>query len=145
MLVDDDRGERNLFNEAIQTIDPDIVYHAVEDGNKAFELLESITGNLPQVIFVDINMPVMSGWVFLKTIKENKQLNHIPVIMYSTSNYQRDIDIAIELGALCFCIKPESYKLLTKMIQVVSENLHGNLAEAIRHDQTNLHNFRGLK
>jgi CheY-like chemotaxis protein len=142
LLVDDDRSERNLFKEAILEVNPAISYLSAEDGNDALALLASRQDNLPDVIFMDINMPGMNGWTCLIKIKDDERYAHIPVIMYSTSAHQRDVDIAMEYGALCFCVKPENFKTLTYIIKVVSENLGENLLDAIRQYKTSLPNFR---
>jgi|SRR6185312_2576828 len=142
LLVDDDRSERNLFKEAVLEVNPDISYLSAEDGNEALALLASLSDNLPDVIFMDINMPGMNGWTCLSKIKQDDLLKDIPVIMYSTSDHQRDVDIAMKYGALCFCVKPESFKTLTYIVKVVSENLGKNLSDAIRQYKTSLPNFR---
>ena len=110
LLVDDDGDDRSLFYEALQSIDPKFICFMAEDGRQALNLLAENTGNLPNVIFLDINMPVISGWQCLKSLKTEPLYKNIPVIMYSTSSHQRDMEIAIELGALCFCVKPENFK-----------------------------------
>ncbi|HTB32522.1 MAG TPA: response regulator [Bacteroidia bacterium] len=142
LLVDDDHSERELFKEAVLEVDPDISYLSAEDGTDALTLLTSIADNLPDVIFMDINMPGMNGWTCLIKIKDDERFQNIPVIMYSTSNHQRDVDIAMEYGALCFCVKPENYKTLTYIIKVVSENLGENLLNALREYKTSLPNFK---
>jgi CheY-like chemotaxis protein len=142
LLVDDDRSERNLFKEALFEVNPDISYLCAEDGRKALALLASLSDNLPDVIFMDINMPDMNGWTCLIKIKDDERLKDIPVIIYSTSSHQRDVDIAIEYGALCFCVKPENFKTLTYIVKVISENLGENLLDAIRQYKTSLPNFR---
>jgi CheY-like chemotaxis protein len=142
LLVDDDRSERNLFNEAVVEVNPDIIFKSAEDGKDALALLADNLDNLPDVIFMDINMPGMNGWTCLIKIKDDERFQGIPVIMYSTSSHQRDVDIAMEYGALCFCVKPENYKTLTYIIKVVSDNLGENLLDAIRQYKTSLPNFR---
>lgn len=142
MLVDDDRSERNLFKEALLEVNPKISYVSAEDGKGALDLLRSNLDNLPDVIFMDINMPGMNGWTCLIKIKDDESLKDIPVIMYSTSSHQRDVDIAMEYGALCFCVKPENFETLTYIVKVVSENLGENLLDAIREYKTSLPNFR---
>ncbi len=142
LLVDDDRSERDLFKEAILEVNPGVSCLWAEDGKDALTLLTSISDNLPDVIFMDINMPGMNGWTCLIKIKDDERFQGIPVIMYSTSNHQRDVDIAMEYGALCFCVKPENYKTLTYIIKVVTDNLGENLLDVIREYKTSLPNFR---
>ncbi len=145
LLVDDDNSEWDLFREAISLIDPSIVYSSAENGKVALELLENNLNDLPQVIFLDINMPVMNGWNCLIKIKNDERLKYIPVIIYSTSSHQRDVDMAMENGAICFCVKPESFKMLEQIIKVVSDNLDGDLLGALKEHRGSIPNFRGIK
>jgi CheY-like chemotaxis protein len=144
LLIDDDRAERGLFTEAIKTLDHDITCYLAEDGKEALELLSNQSNNLPHVIFLDVNMPGMNGWFCLKNLKENESYKDIPVIMYSTSSYQRDIDMAIQLGAICFCVKPESFKTLIKIIEVVSDNIGDDLLAGIKLHKAQIDSFKGI-
>ena len=62
LLIDDDRDDRELFVEALAEIDDAILCDLAEDGREAINKLESKTFARPNVIFLDVNMPVMSGW-----------------------------------------------------------------------------------
>ncbi|CAN5234628.1 hypothetical protein BH23BAC2_BH23BAC2_27750 [soil metagenome] len=60
----------------------------------------------PDLILMDLNMPVMNGFECLKEIRSNPVFLDIPVIIFSTSNYEKDIAHAEELGALGYLHKP---------------------------------------
>lgn len=122
-LVDDDKDDRELFCEALAEVAPDIVFHAAEDGREALDKLSKMQSSLPDIIFLDANLPTISGWECLEYFKQNELLRDIPVIMYSTSSYQRDIEKAMTLGALCFISKPLNYNDLKKIIGVVARLL----------------------
>ncbi|MES2592990.1 MAG: response regulator [Bacteroidota bacterium] len=141
LLVDDDADERSLFVEAAGTINPPVICHVSPDGKEAMEFLEKNSDNLPGVIFLDINMPVMNGWHCLKELKSKERLKDIPVIMYSTSSRQREIDIAIDLGAVCFCVKPENFNMLKQILETVNNNLGSNLVEALKQNNLKLFHF----
>src|SRR5882757_6709540 len=91
LLADDDADDKTLFCEALAEIDPGIVCHTAADGKEALAILSRRQSRKPDIIFLDINMPVMDGWQCLGKLKENSEHRNIPVIMYSTSSYQRDI------------------------------------------------------
>jgi CheY-like chemotaxis protein len=99
MLVDDGDGDRALFHHILQTIDPSLQYVTATDGEHGLDYL--LTAEiLPDYIFLDINMPRMSGMELLEKIKNIERLSHIPVIMYSTAQpwvYEQD---AKRLGAV---------------------------------------------
>ena len=103
LLADDDRDDAELFSEALSTVNPSIKFHHVEDGQEVFQFLSTSKIEKPDVIFLDLNMPAMSGWQCLAKLKNDTTLKNIPVIMYSTSSNPREKEIAIELGATGFC------------------------------------------
>ncbi len=135
LLIDDDADDSELFREALEETDKSIPLHCAENGEEALKLLNEI--NKPGIIFLDINMPRMNGWECLKKLKANESYKHIPVIMYSTSSHQREVDIAIDLGALSFFTKPHSYSELKAMIKSVINKMETGTLESLRVISTN--------
>jgi CheY-like chemotaxis protein len=86
LLIDDDTDDWELFSEALAAVDPIIVCHHATGGADAFNRLRNREFSTPDIIFLDINMPVMDGWQFLTQLKSEEALRHIPVIIYSTSS-----------------------------------------------------------
>ena len=126
LLADDDSDDREMFSEALAAIDPQIVCEGVEDGHAALQLLSGGEVDHPNIIFIDINMPVMNGWDLLKNLKSDTQFMDIPVIVYSTSSRETDREIAQDLGANCFVTKPDSFKHVKSMLEVVLSHLQNN-------------------
>ena len=120
LLIDDDSDDRELFSEALSLIEPAIICDQATDAEEGFAWLQT-SKEEPDLIFLDINLPVMNGWQFLTRIKALSDKKHIPVIMYSTSSNLRDMKTAQDLGALCFITKPHAFKLLKGMLGVVVE------------------------
>ena len=118
LLVDDDTDDRELFSEALAAINPVIICDLAADAEEAFEKLYE-NGSTPDLIFLDINLPMVTGWQFLSNLKNTEEYRDIPVIMYSTSNNQRDKDIARDLGALCFITKPSAFKKLKSTLDII--------------------------
>ena len=129
LLADDDQDDRELFSEALASLDSDIAYEGVEDGKEALETLQK-KATRPSIIFLDINMPVMSGWDVLKQLKSNEQYGDIPVIVYSTSSGLREKKTAFDLGALCFVTKPDDIKLIRGMLEIVLSSIHRNVVDS---------------
>lgn len=129
LLVDDDSDDSDLIYEVLSEIDSSVKYRYAMDGPEALTLLEE--DYTPSIIFLDINMPGMNGWQCLTKLKSNDQFKHIPVVMYSTSSYQHEIEKAFELGALAFFTKPNHYSLLKKNIKVVLDALHTDQLHSI--------------
>ena len=80
------------------------VYIAYDGG----EALESIEKNLPDLVLLDIMMPVMDGWEVLKKVKEDDKLKNIPVIMLTAKGQEWDIVKGFELGSEDYVVKPFS-------------------------------------
>jgi PleD family two-component response regulator len=135
LLIDDDADDSELFREALQEADATMCLHCAENGEEALKLLEAI--EKPVIIFLDINMPRMNGWECLKRLKNSTKYKDIPVIMYSTSSHQREIDIAIDLGALSFFTKPHSYRELKIMLNGVIEKMKANDLNSLQLNASN--------
>jgi CheY-like chemotaxis protein len=125
LLADDDKDDREIFSEALASLNQDIVYQGVEDGLSAMEAVSDGQA-MPNIIFLDINMPVMSGWDVLKRLKSNTQHVNIPVIVYSTSSGEKERRTAFDLGAFCFVTKPDDVRLIKGMLEIVVSKLRNN-------------------
>ena len=128
LLVDDDADDAGLFCEALGQIDPVIQCDSVENGREVFNYL-SAHHTKPDVIFLDINMPVMNGWDCLKKLKEDPNHRAIPTIVYSTSTAKRDIETAYMLGALVYITKPEDFTELYNILKIVATNPQDSLVQ----------------
>lgn len=115
LLIDDDEDDQEIFLEAVAEISGDIRCTAVSDASKTLRRL--LDNELqPDVIFLDLNMPVMSGQEFLTEIKQHPELRDIPVIIFSTSSQASTIAQTKELGASDFITKPGAYNELVKIL-----------------------------
>lgn len=137
LLADDDSDDSELFCEAVNEIDESIVCYLAADGGEVLEKLEDKTFDVPDVIFLDINMPEVNGWECLKALKSQPAYRRVPVIIYSTSSAERDIQKAYDLGAAYFLTKPDNYNVLKRFIGQVVQNIHGNLSEILKGDRAN--------
>ena len=122
MLIDDDRDDAELFKEALSEINSSIVLVYHQDSRAALKQLQDSRSDLPELIFLDINMPVVSGWQCLTEFKNSEHLKDIAVIMFTTSSQPREKEIAKELGAQGFITKPSDYETLKKLLSSVINN-----------------------
>lgn len=116
MLIDDDEDDRDLFQMAVDELDTPVHYTGVENCCDALVMLENKTVE-PDYIFLDLNMPQMSGRECLGKLKKNLLLSQIPVIIFSTSSDPRDIKETRELGAIDFITKPPRTSELTMFLK----------------------------
>jgi CheY-like chemotaxis protein len=112
LLIDDDEDDRWLFLEALSRIAPEIQCDTAADGQQAIDILTSENCILPEKIFLDLNLPGMDGKKCLAAIKSIPKLEHIPVVVYSTSKFHKDIEETRKLGASRFIVKPSNYSQL---------------------------------
>ena len=113
MLIDDDADEYLLFKEAVNQISKNVEVYYASGVVDAFTMLESIKGNLPDLIFLDINMPMHNGRDCLKALRQSKRFSHIPVVMYTVKDLLNDEKAELrELGASFFLQKPELKDLI---------------------------------
>lgn len=118
LLADDDVDDRELFAEAIEESGAKVKLDFAEDGDQLLQKLENIS-QLPHLIFLDLNMPNKNGKECLAEIRRNEKLKDIPVIIYSTSSSDFDINETFEKGANLYISKPYSFKELVKIARQV--------------------------
>ena len=116
MLADDDADDRDLFSEAISDQLANI--DSFPNGVQLMKILNAKT-ELPDFVFIDLNMPEKSGKECLLEIRKQERLKDLPVIIYSTSSSKRDIDDTFELGANLYMTKPNSFSELKRMVSSV--------------------------
>ena len=117
LLNDHYHDDRFLFEEALLSADPDITYQSAVDGLDAIDKLKK--GSLPDVIFLDVNMPRMNGIACLQELRQIPLLSEIAVIMYSTSSYYRDE--CFKLGADAYIEKPSDFAKLCEKLKVITQ------------------------
>lgn len=123
-LIDDDDDDRELFSEALTEVDDSVIFYYAADGENALEKIASKSVDTPDIIFLDINLPAMTGWQCLDKLKRLEASKNVPVIMYSTSSHARDRNIARSLGALCLITKPHDYKQIKHVLSTVITNIN---------------------
>ncbi|MCW3102172.1 MAG: rcp1 3 [Bacteroidetes bacterium] len=139
LLADDDPDDRNFFSLTLQSIDPAISCRTAKSGQEVLDVLNR-EKPLPVLLFLDINMPNLNGWDVLIRIKKDPLLKTIPVIMYTTSSYKRDVELAAEFGAVGFCTKPDDLKQLKVVLQFIIDNVNNLSKETITN--SGIENFK---
>lgn len=124
-IVDDDSDDQDLFMEAVNEVDNSIECMSASNCEEALDLLKNKKISLPDMIFLDLNMPRLNGKQCLAELKREAHLRDIPVIIYSTSSERRDIEETSRLGAAHFLTKPNKFEELCKALSiVVSKDWH---------------------
>jgi two-component system, chemotaxis family, response regulator Rcp1 len=115
LLVDDDPTDRELFVDAINLSGKKYSVAEAANGEEAISFLNNAE-SLPQLIILDLNMPVKDGRETLKEIKQHHLFKSLPVCIMSTSSAHFDVENAYQNGAALFLVKPFDFKELIEML-----------------------------
>lgn len=113
LLIDDDDDDQFIFLTALMDVAPTCRCHISNNALEAFQYL-SDSKEIPDMLFLDLNMPLMNGFEFLLILKSDPGLSSVPVIIFSTSDNPGDLERAIELGTTQFITKTADVELLKK-------------------------------
>jgi response regulator RpfG family c-di-GMP phosphodiesterase len=116
LLIEDDRIEVLKLKRAIAEDFDNYILNIATNGNQAFTILDN---NMPEMIILDLNMPDTNGIDFLSLIKSNSNLKHIPIIVLTTSNNNKDIYNCYQLGIAGYVIKPLKYEEYVTKIKAI--------------------------
>jgi CheY-like chemotaxis protein len=118
LLIDDDVEDQEIFKIALQNLSDSLEFTAFTNAREALGRLTANTLN-PDIIFLDLNMPIMSGQEFLTQVKKLDTTKNIPVIIFSTSSNPSTIQLTKELGAIDFITKPNRFDLLVDILKPI--------------------------
>ncbi|MCY7421043.1 MAG: response regulator [Chitinophagaceae bacterium] len=117
-LIDDDIDDQELFISALKNIDQNVDCRVSGNGQDALRKLNN-REVIPNLIFLDLNMPLMNGHEFLQRIKKDESLKHIPVFVFTTSRNPRTIEDVKKLGAQDLITKPNSFNELLLLLRPI--------------------------
>jgi CheY-like chemotaxis protein len=120
LLIDDDKDEHEIFKRALHRYDSAVTFFSAYDGQEGLDFLFREHAHY---IFLDINMPGMNGIEVLKFLKKDEVLKHIPVIIYSTSDGRGYKKMALDLGAVNYFTKPNTFQGMHKLFETVFEKI----------------------
>ncbi len=107
-MAEDDEEDVFLFKEVLTDLNVDVNLEVADNGIELMKMLEDAEV-LPELIFLDLNMPLKNGMLCLQEIKTNQRWKNINVVMLSTSSHQDQIKAAYKKGADFYMIKATSY------------------------------------
>ena len=126
-IVDDDEDDREFFIEAVAELNPGIIFRQFNNGQDALQTIQSAKSSLPDLIFLDLNMPRLNGLQCLQQLKHNERSLEIPVVIYTTIKQKEDMEETRKLGAIRYNIKPicpEDLKIKKEIEHVVTALLN---------------------
>ncbi|MDB5190597.1 MAG: rcp1 2 [Segetibacter sp.] len=123
LITDDDRDDALLLQEALLKVIPSANCFHVSDGLAALRHIK--TEVEPDLVFLDLNMPMKGGISCLHEIYSGQLLPNTPIVIYSTSINVEDIDNAYKFGASFYIVKPDKFITLCQVINYIYPLLAG--------------------
>lgn len=120
VLADDDSDDRFFFEKVLEELPIRSTLETVEDGEQLMSYLIKTPENIPDVLFLDLNMPRINGLECLSQIKGNEKLKQFPVIIYSTSLNVDVVDLLYKNGAHYYLRKTELVELNSNLNYVLT-------------------------
>ena len=122
IFVDDDEEDHLILFEYFRDLGRESQVKFIRNGQEALRYLDGITDDteLPKLIVLDLNMPILNGTQTLLHIKKNARLKNIPVIIFSTSENENEKRKCLSLGANEYLVKPTNYMDGLKLVEKFS-------------------------
>jgi CheY-like chemotaxis protein len=140
LLADDDEDDCLLFKDALEELPISTLLTAVHNGEHLMQLLNQKNEPLPDILFLDLNMPRKNGFQCLSEIKQNEKLKYLPVIIISTSIEQNIINLLYKNGAQHCLRKPNKFSMFKKLIHhAITLTAQENFAQPPREEFVLLH------
>jgi CheY-like chemotaxis protein len=117
LLADDDESDRLLFTEAFADLKIKTSVITVNNGIQLMERLNMKDLRLPNLIFLDLNMPLKNGIECLKEIRSNEKLKDISIAIYSTSDNEKDLEETFINRANVYITKPAKFEKLKEVLE----------------------------
>jgi CheY-like chemotaxis protein len=121
LLADDDADDRHFFDKILKTLPIKTRLVTVEDGEALMTYLFENSDNLPDVLFLDLNMPKKNGMECLAEIKLNAKLKRLPVVIYSTHMHEKDAGLLYKEGAHYYIRKTDIIELTKVLHRVLNK------------------------
>ena len=131
LLVDDDQVCNYINEDVIRHIDSSVKVHTALNGQRALDFIQAQDDGCPQLILLDLNMPVMDGFEFLdefRNLPEEKK-DHIAIVILTSSDYEKDMERARQYRVVsAYITKPLTPE---KMVSIIEECFRSNGNEKV--------------
>lgn len=131
LLADDDDDDCLFFQEVLEELPLTTALQAVHDGVELMDYLSN-QSNLPDVLFLDLNMPRKDGFECLHEIKQNEKFKKLPVIIISTSLDMEVVNLLYQKGAHYYIRKPGNFLKLKNLIHAALTNISEKKSQPTR-------------
>ncbi|MEC5393810.1 response regulator [Bergeyella sp. RCAD1439] len=119
ILADDDEDDRLFFTDAFEELKIHTKIHTFKDGEELMTYLNDPESMLPEILFLDLNMPKKNGMECLEEIRSSDRFREMAVAIYSTSSSEEHIEETFVKGANVYIRKPSDFEDLKKVLSEV--------------------------
>ena len=126
LLIEDNVEDYEVAQRILQRVTHRPILHC-PDGDSALDYLyrrgaftDTPRALRPALILLDLNLPATDGREVLRQIKQDARFQTIPVVIFTTSARQRDIDLCYQLGANSYIVKPVDFQRLTRVLELLA-------------------------
>lgn len=130
LLIDDDIDDVEIFCEILNNVRDTVCCCYASGALDALKKLKEMD-ILPDLIFLDVGMPAVSGIDFLALLGREEKFSLIPVILMSTCSLSEQIAKGISSGALCYFVKPGQYAVLKKILTAAASGISKDLNDSL--------------
>jgi CheY-like chemotaxis protein len=114
LIAEDERDIRDLITFTLQFAGYEVVSAA--NGNEAVEMARV---EMPDLIMMDVRMPVMTGYEACRLLKEDGPTQHIPIVFLSAKGQEQEVQSGMDAGAVDYILKPFSPENLTRRVEEI--------------------------
>ena len=123
-MIDDDPDDIELFKEALEDASPSTQFISFSHFDSAYQYLSDEMRLVPDLIFLDMNMPIISGLGYLKALKDIPRIVNCKIIIYSTSLHPKQEEEARALNAYRSIKKPTSFQELCDLLRKIFDEIY---------------------
>jgi CheY-like chemotaxis protein len=116
LFIDDDSDDQEIFRFAVHNLGLPVTFVPASDGVEALRILNEDKNFVPDLIFLDLNMPMMNGKECLSELRKIQRLSTVPIVIFTTSSNDNDLKETQKLGATDFITKQASLEQLKSLI-----------------------------
>ena len=127
LLVEDDNVDTMIIKRVVRELKITNELICMTGGEEALEYLKDENNRKPSIILLDLSMPKMDGFEFLRIAKENSEIKRIPIVVFTTSKEEQDVVESFNFSVAGYMIKPVDYKKFMETVSTI--DLYWTLSE----------------
>lgn len=120
VLVEDNQAEAKLTKIAFNGLEYNLELVHCSNGEQFIQLLQAFSPNEICYVLLDLNMPRLNGIEVLEHLAKDKSWQHLPIIIFTSSAFEKDIHRCYKLGAKAYVVKPVEFEDLEKRLEAIN-------------------------